>query len=125
MQATEMKVVSRSQTTFQGKGSGTMPMHRLCRDPPELGGGGGDNCVPHPHVTRQPPAHNYWCCTSCGKEGHDSFDTEFLAFMKPYCSSLLHAIAGATRMVRLCTHACANYLYWVCADDAIIYSINY
>ena len=38
MQAREMKVVARSQTTFQGKGSGTMPMHRLCRDPPELGG---------------------------------------------------------------------------------------
>ena len=41
MQATEMKVVSRSQTTFQGKGSGTMPMRHLCRDLPELGGGGG------------------------------------------------------------------------------------
>ena len=78
MQAREMKVVSRSQTTFQGKRSGTMPMRCLCRDPLELG---SDNYIPCPHVTRQPPTHNYWCCASRGKEGHDSFGAKFLAFM--------------------------------------------
>ena len=50
---------------------------RLCRDPPELG---ADNCILHPRVTRQPPAHNCWCCTSHGNKGHDPLGAEFLAF---------------------------------------------
>ena len=63
------KVVSHSQTAFQGKESGTLPMRRLCRDPLELG---GNNCILSLRVTRQPPAHNYRCFASRGNEGHDS-----------------------------------------------------
>ena len=37
-------VVSRSQTAFTRKGSGTMPMRSLCRTPRNWG---VDNCIPH------------------------------------------------------------------------------
>ena len=51
-QMSTIRIVSRSQTAFTRKGSGTMPMRGLCRTPRNWG---VDNCIPHHASPRNRP----------------------------------------------------------------------